>query len=41
MGRIIPYIMENKNVWNHQPVYNGIHVANIMCHPGFLDKRFG
>ena len=19
MGRIIPYIMENKNVWNHQP----------------------
>ena len=21
MGRIIPYIMEHKNVWNHQPVY--------------------
>ena len=19
MGSIIPYIMENKNVWNHQP----------------------
>ena len=20
MGRIIPYVMENKNAWNHQPV---------------------
>ena len=32
----IPYMK-----WKIKPVYNGIHVANIMCHPGFWDKRFG
>jgi hypothetical protein len=39
MGRIIPYIMENKsNVWNHQPVYHvdmfwwyGIWLNDISC----------
>ena len=26
----IPYIMENQNVWNHQPVYNALQYLNRM-----------
>ena len=28
MGRIIPYIIEKKNVWNHQP---DINVVKLIC----------
>jgi hypothetical protein len=31
MGRIIPYIMENKpNLWNHQPVYVYIYSSYML-----------
>ena len=34
MERIIPYIMENKNVWNHQPVmqYKYYNTNNALLH---------
>ena len=29
MGMIIPYIMENKNVWSHQPEKKNIYMFNM------------
>ena len=44
MGRIIPYSMEKKNVWNHQPgIYQNKHKIfspeSIRIHPSFPTTR--